>query len=364
MRARQRPTDETAQRARVQRALLDWYAVHRRNLPWRRTRDPYAVWVSEMMLQQTQVATVTAYYEAWMRRFPDVTALARAHEDEVLHAWQGLGYYSRARRLLAGARAVVERHGGRVPDDVAELRTLPGIGPYSAGAIASIAYGRPEPLVDGNVTRVLTRLFALRGDPARAPLKSELWQRARDLIYEPRASDFNQALMELGATLCTPQKPRCAECPLAPECAARRAGIAAELPETARRPKTTAVLMVAAVVQRRGRVLVTELARDAPRWAGMWQFPATEVKTRETPRRALARAVRESVGLDAQANELVTVVRHGVTRYRITLEAYRAGARGRARALGCSAFAWKLPGELEQLAMPAAHRKIAQRLAP
>jgi A/G-specific adenine glycosylase len=364
MRARQESTDQRARVARIQRALLDWYDAHRRDLPWRRTRDPYAVWVSEVMLQQTQVATVTAYYEAWMRRFPDVAALARAREDEVLHAWQGLGYYSRARRLLDGARAVVARHGGRVPDNVEELRALPGIGAYSAGAIASIAYGRPEPVVDGNVTRVLTRLFALRGDPARAPLRRELWQRARALLFEPRVSDFNQALMELGATLCAPHEPRCSECPLAAECLAQRAGIADELPEAAHRPKPTAVHMVAAVVSRRDRVLVTELARDAPRWAGMWQFPTAEVMARETVRRALARAVRDAVGLDADVAELVTVVRHSVTRYRITLDAYRARARGRARSLGCAAFAWKRPSELEALAMPAAHRTIARRLTP
>ena len=354
---------EAQRRVRLSNALLDWYAREKRDLPWRRARDPYAVWVSEVMLQQTQVATVLPYYERWMQRFPDARALAAASEDEVLHAWQGLGYYSRARRLLDGARAVVERHGGRLPRSAGELRALPGIGPYSAGAIASIAYGAPEPIVDGNVVRVLTRLFALRGDPAKAPLKNKLWELARALIPQGRASDFNQSLMELGATLCTPKQPRCYACPVRTGCGAFSQGLVEKLPETARRPATTAVQMVAALVWRRGRVLVTQLPDSAPRWAGMWQFPNAERKAKETPEQALSRAVRDSVGLDAEATGLVAVVRHGVTRYRITLDAYRASApKGRARALGCQALRWCAPAELGTLAMPAAHRKIAGKL--
>ncbi len=355
---------DARRRARLAKALLDWYGREKRDLPWRRTRDPYAVWVSEVMLQQTQVATVLPYYERWMQRFPTARALAAAAEDEVLHAWQGLGYYSRARRLLQGARAVVERHGGQLPDSAEALLALPGIGPYSAGAIASIAYGLAEPIVDGNVVRVLTRLFALRGDPARAPLKAELWALARALIPEGCASDFNQSLMELGATVCTPKQPRCDGCPVRGQCAALSQGIVDQLPETARRPETTALHMVAALVWRRGRVLVTQLQDDAPRWAGMWQFPNAERNAKETPEQALSRAVRESVGLDAEATGLAAVVRHGVTRYRITLDAYTASApKGRARALGCQAVRWCAQAELEALAMPAAHRNIASKLA-
>ncbi len=362
---RQGPTQlaDARRRARLAQALLDWYGREKRDLPWRRTRDAYAVWVSEVMLQQTQVATVLAYYERWMKRFPTARKLAAADENEVLHAWQGLGYYSRARRLLEGARAVVERHDGRLPRSAEQLRALPGIGPYSAGAIASIAYGLPEPIVDGNVVRVLTRIFALGGDPAKAPLKKQLWELARALIPEGRASDFNQSLMELGATVCTPKQPACASCPVCGQCAARAEGLVDQLPETAKRPATTAVHMVAALVWRRGRVLVTQLPGDAPRWAGMWQFPNAERRTKETPEQALNRAVRESVGLDAEATGLVAVVRHGVTRYRITLDAYRANAQGRPRALGCQALRWCAPTELETLAMPAAHRKIAGKLA-
>nr|MDQ2644694.1 A/G-specific adenine glycosylase [Myxococcota bacterium] len=230
--------------------LLRWYDRTRRELPWRETRDPYAIWVSEVMLQQTQVKTVIPYFERWLARFPGVRELSRAEEAEVLHAWQGLGYYSRARALKRAAELVVERHGGQLPSKSSELTALPGIGPYSAGAIASIAYGERVPVVDGNVIRVLTRVFALRGDPAKAPLRRELWRRAEELVPAARPGDHNQALMELGATVCVPEKPRCGECPLSEHCRGYAGGLAARLPELAPRPKPTQVPMAAAVVKR------------------------------------------------------------------------------------------------------------------
>lgn len=343
--------------------LLDWFRVHQRDLPWRRARDPYATWVSEMMLQQTQVTTVIPYYERWMARFPTLGALAAASEDDVLHAWQGLGYYSRARSLLRGAREVVERHGGRVPDSVPELLSLPGIGPYTAGAIASIAYNVPAPIVDGNVIRVLTRLYALRGDPKQAPLRNRIWELAGRLLPEGHAGDFNQALMELGARICTPAHPRCAECPVSGACEARRLGIQEQLPETAARPKVTEVRMVAALVFREGRVLIVQRRADESRWAGMWQFPTAEVRPEETPEEALRRSVAEAVGLKVLPGERADLVRHGVTRYRITLEAFRCeAADGVTRVVGCQAWSWAAPERLAAYALPAAHRKIASRL--
>jgi A/G-specific adenine glycosylase len=347
----------------IGRALLAWYGEHKRDLPWRRSLDPYAVWVSEMMLQQTQVATVVPYFERWMQRFPNVTALARADEADVLHAWQGLGYYSRARNLRRAAAQMVQHHGGRVPDQVAALRTLPGIGPYSAGAIASIAYGRVEPLVDGNVVRVLARLFARRGDPNRAPLKTELWELARSLLPRASPGDFNQALMELGATVCTPRAAHCQACPLSAHCAARAQDLVAILPELPARGKPTPVHMVAAIVLRRGRVLLTKLGADAPRWAGMWLFPNTEVGRNETPEAAVMRGLEASVGLRGEPGGLVCVVRHSVTRFRITLDAYRTNSSGgSARPLTVADVTWKRPTELDALAMPKAHRAIAERL--
>ena len=315
------------------------------------------------MLQQTQVRTVIPYFQSWMQRFPDVTALASAEESDVLHAWQGLGYYSRARNLRRAAQEMLRVHDGRVPERVSELLALPGIGPYSAGAIASIAYGHREPLVDGNVIRVLARLFALRGDPNRAPLKAELWARARALVPKEAPGDFNQALMELGATVCTPRAPRCAACPVADHCQALAENLVEVLPELPMRAKATEVHFVSAIASRGGRVLVTKTRPDAARWAGMWLFPNAEVGPDETAEAAVARALFSTVGLRGEAAELVCVVRHTVTRFRITLDAYRMRvSAGVAKALTVSDFAWKKPQELLALAMPNAHRRIATAL--
>ncbi len=362
-RATRMSTPHTAISRAIGRALLGWYGKHKRDLPWRRSLDPYAVWVSEMMLQQTQVATVIPYFERWMTRFPDVAALARADEGDVLHAWQGLGYYSRARNLKRAAEEIVKLHAGRVPDSVLDLRALPGIGPYSAGAIASIAYGRAEPLVDGNVVRVLARLFARRGDPTRAPLKTQLWDIARTLVPNEAPGDFNQALMELGATVCTPRNARCDACPLAAHCAAKAQDLVDILPELPMREKPTQVHMVAGVVLRAQRALVLKLAADAPRWAGMWLFPNTEVARPETPEAAVQRAIASSVGLRGKPTGIVCVVRHTVTRFRITLDAYRVTCdNGAAEARSVADIAWKKPSELAGLAMPKAHRAIANHL--
>lgn len=317
------------------------------------------------MLQQTRALTVFRYYERWLGRFPDVRALADAPEAEVLHAWQGLGYYSRARRLQAAARAVVERHGGRLPSDPALLRALPGVGAYSAGAIASIAFGKREPIVDGNVVRVLTRVFALFGDPTRAPLKQKLWEVARELVPAERPGDFNQALMELGATVCTPRSPACSACPLARGCAARARGLSARLPELPERPPPTAVRASAAVVRERGRVLVVRLARDAPRWAGLWTFPQVERKARESGPSAARRAALEQANLSVRVGARLGLIPHTITRFRIALEAFAAERERSTRTsapTGTCETAFLRPPALEDLAMPAPHRRLARLL--
>ncbi len=354
----------------IAKPLLAWYDAVRRDLPFRKTRDPYAIWISEIMLQQTQVATMLPYYERWMQRFPTVRDLARAHEDEVLHAFQGLGYYSRARSLHRAAQAVMERHAGALPASAEELLGLPGIGPYSAGAIASIAFSERVPVVDGNVVRVLCRYFALFGDPSRAPLKQTLWSTARELVPRKRPGDFNQALMELGATLCTVKSPACAECPLSGGCQARERGLVERLPETKKPPAPTAVAMAAALIERAGRVAVVKLPPAAPRWAGMWQFPAVELRDGEALAAGAARAARELAALRAEVREELATVRHSVTRYRITLTAFacRSERRANARAVEAKpqlveALAWRRVHELDALAMPAAHRRLAQALA-
>ena len=352
-----------AQGRNLHEPLLAWSVACRRDLPWRRTRDPYAIWVSEVMLQQTQVSTVLPYFARFMQRFPDVATLARASEDDVLHAWQGLGYYSRARSLRRAARMVLDEHDGKVPGTFATLRTLSGVGPYTAGAIASIAFGERVPVVDGNVVRVLCRLFALRGDPARMPLKHQLSETAAGLVPTTRAGDYNQALMELGATVCSPRRPDCTACPLAARCEARRRGLVERLPELAKRAATTEVQMAAALVFFRQKVLVIQLASDAPRWAGMWQFPTVELAPDESTSAAALRAARTLAGVSASEERSLGSLRHSVTRYRITLSGELCSAQRGAVSLGdgVAAAVWKRPAALGELAMPAAHAKLARK---
>jgi A/G-specific adenine glycosylase len=337
--------------------LTSWYETRKRDLPWRRTRDPYAIWVSEVMLQQTQVKTVLGYYERWMERFPTLTALAAAEDADVLHAWQGLGYYSRARRLLSGARAVVERHGGELPRSPEALLALPGIGPYSAGAIASIAFGLPEPLVDGNVVRVLSRLFALRGDPAKAPLKGQLWQLARGLVPADKPSEFNQSLMELGATLCTPVSPRCPECPVAQHCRGLALGIERELPELAKRKAPTELRTAAAYVRKGDAVLLRQLPADAPRWAGLWVLPFAELSATETPESASTRALAE-LGLKGAPQAVLREARHTITRFRITLSVVAHALATPKR--GAALFFEQ--SEVARLALPSVHARLVKAL--
>jgi A/G-specific adenine glycosylase len=309
------------------------------------------------------VATVIGFYERWLRRFPDVATLAGADTEDVLRAWEGLGYYSRARNLQRAAREVVTQHGGRLPASIAALLSLPGIGRYSAGAIASIAFGADEPAIDGNIVRVLTRLFALGGDPKRAPLAGRLWELARALLPPGRAGDFNQALMELGATICTPKAPRCASCPLQRDCAALRADRVLDYPQSAPRPAPTLERRAVAWVTKGQRVLAVRAPIGAARWAGMWQFPDVELSDTAAPQTLLARSLEQTTGLCVQVGARLLGLRHQVTRFRIELEVFGCTPSGRARALAYDEVRWTPIDELASLPMPAAHRKIA-RSAP
>lgn len=271
-RPEERCTQPAMDPSSFRRDLLAWFGSRARDLPWRETSDPYRVWVSEVMLQQTRVDTVIPYYHRWLERFPDLGSLARAPEEEVLGVWAGLGYYSRARNLHRAARVVRERHQGQVPRDPGELRALPGVGEYTVGAVASIAFGLPLPAVDGNVRRVMARLTD-SPDPSRAELRR--W--AADLVDPDRPGDFNQALMELGATVCTPRSPECGLCPVADSCSARRAGTQGERPVPLRRPKLREVAWGVAVLLAQGPDSVRALVRRRDPdglLGGMWEFPA------------------------------------------------------------------------------------------
>ncbi|WP_053372251.1 A/G-specific adenine glycosylase [Paenibacillus sp. FJAT-27812] len=256
--------------------LLTWYRLIKRDLPWRKNRDPYRVWVSEIMLQQTRVDTVIPFYNNFMGKFPTVTALAEAPEEEVLKSWEGLGYYSRARNLQAGAKEVVARYGGIMPDDKASVAGLKGVGPYTSGAIMSIAFNRPEPAVDGNVMRVLSRYFCLEDDIAKPSTRVGIEKLAASLIPEGAAGDFNQALMELGALVCTPKSPSCLPCPVMEHCAARLAGRETELPIKTKakppRPEFRAAVIVAGSGKNKGKVLVRQRPATGL-LAQMWELP-------------------------------------------------------------------------------------------
>jgi A/G-specific adenine glycosylase len=260
-----------------QRALRGWFQRNRRAMPWRVTRDPYRIWISEVMLQQTRVAAALPYYRRFLKRFPNVRALARARTEEVLRLWAGLGYYSRARNLHRAAKVIVARHGGRFPREYEAALALPGIGRYTAAAVLSMAYGAPLAVLDGNVARVLARLDVVRGD-LRAPKRwRRLQARAQELLDVAGPGDWNQAMMELGATVCTPRRPRCGECPLARWCEAQRRGIAEQVPAPRKKRAVVQVKIAAAVLlDARGRTLLVR--QNGGLFSGMWQFPAVEVK--------------------------------------------------------------------------------------
>ena len=348
------PTRDGRRLAAIRRALLRHYDRHRRELPWRGTADPYRVWVSEIMLQQTRTEVVGPYYERWLERFPTLDALADAELDEVLHAWQGLGYYSRARNLHRAARLVRERHGGRVPRDVAALRALPGVGEYTAGAIASIAYGEPEPAVDGNVRRVLARLFDI-AEPSAAELRGL----AGRLIDRRRPGDFNQALMDLGATVCTPRSPECAACPVARWCLARARGTQAERPAPKRRVAVPTFDVGTAVLQARdGRLLLVRRPEDGL-LGGMWSFPGEVAGDGESVEDAAARAGRAASGLEAlgrgrAVGSVVHVFSHRREVYHVFVFPVAVAAAEEAAPRGV----WVAPHELERYALPTAQRRI------
>ena len=347
---------------RTRRRLRSWYARHARDLPWRRTRDPWAVWVSEVMLQQTQVATVVPYFERFMKRFADVPALARAPLDDVLKCWEGLGYYGRARNLHKAAKVVVDAFGGELPRAADELRRLPGVGRYTAGAIASIAFGCDEPVLDGNVTRVLCRVFRVRTAPKETATQKTLWSLARDLMPRGRAGEFNQALMDLGATVCTSRRPACPRCPLRGVCLARARGEETSLPvRTPRRPVPHWDVAVA-VIRKRGRILI---ARRKPEGllGGLWEFPGGKRRRNESLETCVVREVREELGLEVRIRRALVTARHAYTHFRVTLHAFECDhVSGRPRPTAADAWTWVRPDDLDDYAFPGGSRKIIDAL--
>ncbi len=344
-------------------ALIAWFAAHREDLPWRRSRDSYAVWVSEIMLQQTQVVTVIPYFERFMARFPTVSALAAASLADVLKLWEGLGYYSRARNLHRAAQIVVAEHGGQLPPDPAALRRLPGIGRYTAGAIASLAFGADAPILDGNVIRTLTRLFDLSDDVSQSATQGRLWALAEALIPAGRAGAWNEGLMELGRRLCTPVSPQCPICPLADHCAARARGTQQERPVKRRRARTPHFDVTAAVTHRNdGCLLIAQRPLDGM-LGGLWEFPGGKREPGESLRDCLRRELREELGIEVEVGEQIGTVRHAYTHFRITLYAFSCRiVAGEPTAIGCTDWAWARLDELLEYAFPVTDQKIIAML--
>lgn len=345
--------------ALLRRRLLRWYRRAARRLPWRGARDPYRVWVSEVMLHQTRVETAIPYYRRFLRAFPSVRALARASLDDVLKAWEGLGYYARARNLHRAARRIVDERGGSLPRTAEEWRALPGVGAYTAGAIAAIAFQEPAPAVDGNLRRVFARLYDLPRPGAR-----RLRAIAGAWLDHAQPGVVLQALMDLGAMVCTPRAPRCRECPISADCRAFRRGRVERRPLPRRRPALPHYDIGVGVVRRRGRVLIAKRKPDGL-LGGLWEFPGGKRKEGERLERTVARELREELAVEVDVGTKWMTIPHAYSHFRVTLHVYECRHRaGRPRTLGCADWRWARTEELSRFAFPAADAPILERLRP
>jgi A/G-specific adenine glycosylase len=348
---------------RFRKALLAWYRRNARPLPWRATHDPYRIWISEIMLQQTTVAAVVPYFDRFLARFPTLADLAAAPEQAVLRIWEGLGYYRRARNIHKAARHLVHENGGSFPESVAELRELPGIGRYTAGAIASFAFDKPAPIVEANTLRLYSRLTALRDNPRSTAGQKQLWSFAEQIVPRRNPGLFNQALMELGARVCTPATPDCPNCPVRNWCAAATGGWQSEIPIAARRVAPSAVTEVAMAVHRAGKYLL--LKRPAgERWAGLWDFVrfAWDDAARLSPG-SLSGTVREQTGLEVVVTSHLTKIRHSVTRFRITLHCHAAEWTAGDVDPARHEFRWVAPAQFTKYPLSVTGRKLARLVA-
>jgi A/G-specific adenine glycosylase len=346
------------------RGLLRWYRQHRRDLPWRppigskSAVDPYAVLVSEFMLQQTQVATVTPYFLRFLKAFPTINDLANAPEQQVLRLWQGLGYYSRARNLQAAARLIITTFKGRIPYAIQDLLTLPGVGRYTAGAIASIAYNRRAPILDGNVARVLCRLELIQSDPKKPKTRDLLWRRAEEILPRSSIGDFNSALMELGATICTPRTPKCPTCPLRRFCKAAKAGLQESIHQPRKSNPTPLFTRWTICVSRANQWLI-ERRPDKGRWAGLWQFPTIEANNgNPTPA-----TIAHQIGIPIRNLHPIGELRHALTHRKYIFKAFTAKASGNETFKPTPTRRWITLDEIDDYPLSRPQIKIADMLS-
>ncbi len=342
------------QKTDLQRKLIGWFKRNRRDLPWRRSHDPYAIWVSEVMLQQNRVATVIPYYGRFLRSFPTVRHLARADLARVLRIWEGLGYYSRARNLHQAAQMIVGQFRGRIPESLDGLLHLPGIGRSTAGAILSIAYNKDFPILDGNVRRVLSRLFAISEDPKKS--ERALWQISKSLLPRGRAGAFNQALMELGATVCTPRAPECARCPLENLCRSRAEGNPEEYPKKSHRKSLPQVTAVAAIITRRDKVLMVKRPPEGL-LGGLWEFPNWKIEE-EAMRAGLRNTIWNEMAMRVEVKEPIGTYQQTFSHFKLTLHVFRCETKDEKRK-----GKWVLIKHLDQFPMSRLHRRIARSMS-
>ncbi len=341
------------------RQLKRWYKNHARDLPWRRTRDPYHVWISEIMLQQTQVATVIPYFERFIKTFPTIKKLAAADEGKVLRLWEGLGYYRRARQLHKAAKQIVELHGGGFPDNAQEVDALPGIGRYTRGAILSIAFGQRQPILEANTIRLDARLMAYEEDPTASAGQKLLWAFAEEILPKKEVGDFNQALMELGSAICTPKAPKCLICPVASICPTRAAGLQDSIPLAKKKIQYEDLAETAVVVFKKKQVLLRR-CKDGERWAGLWDFPRF-VSTAKKKSGYDSAEVKRLTGIACVVNDELATIKHGVTKYRITLSC-RSAEYVSGRLKRDAELAWVSVAKLSDYPLSVTGRKIAKLL--
>jgi len=347
--------------ASLRHTLLSWYGQFGRDLPWRQSRDPYSLWVSEVMLQQTQVKTVMPYYERWLNLFPTIEGLAIAEQQQVLKAWEGLGYYARARNLHRAAQVIVSHHDGVFPNRLVDVIQLPGIGRTTAGGILSAAFNQPVAILDGNVKRVLARLVALQMPPNRA--LADLWQLSEVLLDQQQPRDFNQAIMDLGATVCTPHQPLCPICPWKEHCQAYNQGIQAKLPMSeTRAPLPHKSIGVAVIWNDRGQILI-DRRRQEGLLGGLWEFPGGKVEAGETIEACIQREIREELGIEIAVGDRLIVVDHAYSHFRVTLNVHHCRyISGEPQAIECDEVRWVTLADIDRYPFPKANVQIIDAL--
>lgn len=345
-----------------QKKLITWFQKHQRALPWRIRRTPYAIWVSEIMLQQTQVQQVEPYFRRFMTQFPNIQTLARAPLEKVLKSWEGMGYYSRARNLHQTAQLLVGPYKGEIPARMEELLKLPGIGRSTAGAILSLAYGQPFPVLDGNIRRVLTRFFYIHQDSGKPETLHQLWDQAEKILPLQNPGRFNEALMEVGALLCTPKNPHCPRCPLKKECRGFSSGRPGLLPIKNPRKKVPHFDVAAAVIRRTNKILITKRPEKGL-LGGLWEFPGGKKEPNESLEECLKREIREELNIEIEVEEPFFKVRHAYSHFRITLHCFFCRKlKGRMTPIGVMDYRWVMPFELDLFPFPRADQKVIEYL--